>query len=204
MSPTFNRSSTLQCFERGNMVEIRNGMMFDFYPGLPHILIQTYIVCILHKVLLSQLFNYHTDRYLENKLGQSGDSSRSCIHNQCAVMCWWCLLVSLSGIVKLVWAFVVAKTISGVWDLEEEVANYLHLLLPCCCQVLEWYWYNVVGWLNPRLLFTEQLHLKCQHLGLAFNRTRRKPHKHLNFFLSPCACWLSLWLNVVMTVSKFS
>ena len=38
MSPTLNGSTALQCFERGNAVEIRNGIMFDFYPGLPHML----------------------------------------------------------------------------------------------------------------------------------------------------------------------
>ena len=32
-----NISTTLQCFEHSNTVEIRNGIMFDFYPGLPHI-----------------------------------------------------------------------------------------------------------------------------------------------------------------------
>ena len=35
MSPTPNGSSVLQRFECGNAVEIRNGIMFDFYPGLP-------------------------------------------------------------------------------------------------------------------------------------------------------------------------
>ena len=37
MSPTLNGSSVLQRFECGNVVEIRNRIMFDFYPGLPHI-----------------------------------------------------------------------------------------------------------------------------------------------------------------------
>ena len=36
MSPTLNGGTALQRFERGNVVEIRNGIMFDFYPGLPH------------------------------------------------------------------------------------------------------------------------------------------------------------------------
>ena len=31
------RSTALQCSECGNAVEICNGIMFDFYPGLPHI-----------------------------------------------------------------------------------------------------------------------------------------------------------------------
>ena len=36
MSPALNGSSTLERFERSNASEIRNGIMFDFYPGLPH------------------------------------------------------------------------------------------------------------------------------------------------------------------------
>ena len=38
MSPTLNGSSVLQCFEHGNTVKIHNGIMFDFYPGLPHMM----------------------------------------------------------------------------------------------------------------------------------------------------------------------
>ena len=37
VSPALNGSSTLQCFECGNAVQIRNRIMFDFYLGLPHI-----------------------------------------------------------------------------------------------------------------------------------------------------------------------
>ena len=37
MSPTLNGSTALQCFERGNAVKTHNGIMFNFYPGLPHI-----------------------------------------------------------------------------------------------------------------------------------------------------------------------
>jgi len=37
MSPALNRSSLLERFERSNAIEICNGIMFDFYPGLPHI-----------------------------------------------------------------------------------------------------------------------------------------------------------------------
>ena len=37
MGPTPNGSSTLQHFEHGNALEIRNGIMFDFYPGLQHV-----------------------------------------------------------------------------------------------------------------------------------------------------------------------
>ena len=37
MSAALNGSTVLQRFERGNAVEIRNEIMLDFYPGLPHI-----------------------------------------------------------------------------------------------------------------------------------------------------------------------
>ena len=37
MSLALHTSSSLERFERGNAIEIRNGIMFDFYPGLPHI-----------------------------------------------------------------------------------------------------------------------------------------------------------------------
>ena len=37
MSPALNGSSALQRFKRSNASEIRNGIMFDFYPGLPHV-----------------------------------------------------------------------------------------------------------------------------------------------------------------------
>ena len=35
MSPALNESTVLQCFERSNVVEIHNRIMFDFYLGLP-------------------------------------------------------------------------------------------------------------------------------------------------------------------------
>ena len=37
MRPTHNGNTALQYFERGNALEIRNGIMFDFYPGLTQI-----------------------------------------------------------------------------------------------------------------------------------------------------------------------
>ena len=49
ISPTLNGSSALQRFERSNASEIRNGIMFDFYPGL-HIYS---ITCIM-----SNVYNY--------------------------------------------------------------------------------------------------------------------------------------------------
>ena len=36
MSPALNGNTAVQHLERGNVLEIHNGIMFDFYPGLPH------------------------------------------------------------------------------------------------------------------------------------------------------------------------
>ena len=37
MNPTHNGSTALLRFERSTMIEIRNGVMFNFYLGLPHV-----------------------------------------------------------------------------------------------------------------------------------------------------------------------
>ena len=42
MSPTCNRTTALQRFERSTMIEMRNGVMFDFYLGLPHVYMYLY------------------------------------------------------------------------------------------------------------------------------------------------------------------
>jgi len=47
MSPTFNRSSALERFKRSYAIEIRNGIMFNFYPGLPHVLLSLYALILL-------------------------------------------------------------------------------------------------------------------------------------------------------------
>ena len=36
LSPALNRSSEIFRFQRGDAIEIRNRIMFVFYPGLPH------------------------------------------------------------------------------------------------------------------------------------------------------------------------
>ena len=43
MSPALKGSSALECFEGGNVIEIRNGIMFDFYTGLPHIVFNIWL-----------------------------------------------------------------------------------------------------------------------------------------------------------------
>ena len=48
MSPGLKRSSVLQHFECGNMIEIHNEIMFDFYiPGTPTLYVILYlIICV--------------------------------------------------------------------------------------------------------------------------------------------------------------
>ena len=36
MSPALNRSSAIRRFEGNDAIEIRDGITFDFYMGLPH------------------------------------------------------------------------------------------------------------------------------------------------------------------------
>ena len=43
MSPTLNRSSAIRHFKRSNANEIRYGITFDFYTGLPHIHAEAYL-----------------------------------------------------------------------------------------------------------------------------------------------------------------
>ena len=38
LSPTLNGSSEIRCFECSDAIEIRNGIIIDFYMGLLHIL----------------------------------------------------------------------------------------------------------------------------------------------------------------------
>ena len=54
-SPSLNGSSTLEHFKRSNAIEIRNGIMFDFYPGLPHMAYKTQyrLIYAAHESILS-------------------------------------------------------------------------------------------------------------------------------------------------------
>ena len=54
MSPALNGSSALERFERSNAIELRNGIMFDFYPGLPHV----YFNFVIRVVIINQLWWY--------------------------------------------------------------------------------------------------------------------------------------------------
>ena len=48
MSPALNRSSEIQCFENSDAIEICNGIIFDFHPGLPHIAVFRLVVADVH------------------------------------------------------------------------------------------------------------------------------------------------------------
>ena len=41
LSPALNGSSEIRCFERSDVIEIHNGIIFDFYVGLPHVHVYT-------------------------------------------------------------------------------------------------------------------------------------------------------------------
>ena len=56
MSPALNRSSALEHFEHSNASEIRNGIMFDFYPGLPHM--HTYVHTYIHTYMHTYTHTY--------------------------------------------------------------------------------------------------------------------------------------------------
>ena len=51
MSPTRNGSTVLRHFKHNNAVKTHNGIMFDFYPGLPHIVKGGPLVCTVHGLL---------------------------------------------------------------------------------------------------------------------------------------------------------
>ena len=62
MGPTPNRSSVLQGFERGNALEIHNGIMFDFYPGLPHMCVHGFWMSGVNQKIVITLYANASDR----------------------------------------------------------------------------------------------------------------------------------------------
>ena len=74
MRPALNGSSALQRFERSNASEIRNGIMFDFYPGLP----QIYSGKIFGLLVGLVLYCHHTEpTHCEVKVDDPFESSLS-------------------------------------------------------------------------------------------------------------------------------
>ena len=51
----FTQCSVLQCFECSNAIKIRNGIKFNFYPGLPHVQ-KTFEEENLHKLAKNMIF----------------------------------------------------------------------------------------------------------------------------------------------------
>ena len=66
MSPALNGSFALQHFECGNAVEMYNGIMIDFYPGLPHM----YAMCTTC-IMDSYTMSFSEDFDLGELLGES-------------------------------------------------------------------------------------------------------------------------------------
>ena len=50
MSPALTESSAIRRFERSDVIEIRNRIIFNFYTGLPHMYIGTYKVLHMHRI----------------------------------------------------------------------------------------------------------------------------------------------------------
>ena len=69
MSPGLNRSSVLECFKRGNVIEMRNGIMFNFYLGLPHM----YCMNSLFGILVFNVCDVTTHALIQLKY--------TCMHN---------------------------------------------------------------------------------------------------------------------------
>ena len=49
-SPTLNGTFVIQCYGRGNVVDLCNGIMFDFYLGLPHF--HRYTILLLEEMMV--------------------------------------------------------------------------------------------------------------------------------------------------------
>ena len=64
MNPTCNGTSEIQHFERTDAIEIRDGIVFVFYPGLPHI----------YMLDIAYYFVYHTP------ISALGSSTYKCTH----------------------------------------------------------------------------------------------------------------------------
>ena len=80
MSPALNGSSALECFERSNMNKICNGIMFDFYPGLPH-------MCMCTKLENGVLRNKQQPQSVVNDVFDQGEFEAVKALSDCRVLC---------------------------------------------------------------------------------------------------------------------
>ena len=76
MSPALNGCSMLEHFKRSNATEVHYGIMFNFYPGLPHVMHLTVIdivccniVTLLHRIgeLIEALRHLNSRKEKEEK-----------------------------------------------------------------------------------------------------------------------------------------
>ena len=56
MSPTLNESSAIQRFKHSNVIEICDGITFDFYTVLPHVYILFYCSVRVMTVVLERVY----------------------------------------------------------------------------------------------------------------------------------------------------
>ena len=82
MSPALKRITALQHFECGNAVEIHNGIIFNFYPGLPHVL---FLMCRLLCIVLSILGNVTKELCHCNSYYMRGDQTM-CRKTMCRLL----------------------------------------------------------------------------------------------------------------------
>ena len=47
MRHALDGSSAIRCFEGSDAIKIRNGITFDFYTGLPHVLFSKFLVAMI-------------------------------------------------------------------------------------------------------------------------------------------------------------
>ena len=83
MSLTPNGSSVLQRFECSCALEIRNGIMFDFYPGLSHVCHVTYIIlppaeCSFEEYIIHEL-QIQVSKPVENTSNPEGRYTNVCM-----------------------------------------------------------------------------------------------------------------------------
>ena len=80
---THNKSSALQHFEHSNAIKIHNGIMFDFYPGLPHVIL---MVVETRRQWLSQWLTFLANSVMAMP---SGCSLLRSAKPTMAVNSWW-------------------------------------------------------------------------------------------------------------------
>ena len=61
LSPALNGSSEIWCFERSDAIEISNGIIFDFYMGLPYMVTRAWDVKWIRSLIIgASLSKSHT------------------------------------------------------------------------------------------------------------------------------------------------